>query len=265
MKKENIIYFNKVRTYHGLLCLTEEEGVDIFIGEKTFNIERNSFIFLEKNLQLRVKIHNGKCPVIIYLDDEFIKKINEFLLLTIDYSEVALISPSLIYTRSASYEDIVFFEKIKNKLSKPESYNERAKLIAIATYLLLQFGSGIIKSISKMVKPRTKDKVVKIISTDISKQWTLSNVSYIMNISEIALRKKLDFEGETFMRILTDLRMNYSMKLLMTTEYSIEKVASCIGYNTTSYFIKTFKNYFGLTPKQIVLNLNKDMPAGFYM
>ncbi|EIC5054184.1 AraC family transcriptional regulator, partial [Salmonella enterica] len=166
----------------------------------------------------------GKCPLIIYLDDEKIRKIHELLLLTIDYTQVEHSSPSSLYIRDAAVEDVIFFKRIKNRLSQQENSNESLKLTAIITYMLLQFDSGIIKSIAKMVKPKTKDKVVSIITTDISKQWTLGKVSELMYISEISLRKKLDAEGEKFMKILTDLRMNHSLKLLTTTEYSIEKV-----------------------------------------
>ncbi|ECD9324972.1 helix-turn-helix domain-containing protein [Salmonella enterica subsp. houtenae] len=257
------MYFNNVRTYHGLFCFTEDEGVDLFIDDKVIEVERNKVFFLEKNIQLKVKVHKGKCPLIIYLDDEKIRKIHELLLLTIDYTQVEHSSPSSLYIRDAAVEDVIFFKRIKNRLSQQENSNESLKLTAIITYMLLQFDSGIIKSIAKMVKPKTKDKVVSIITTDISKQWTLGKVSELMYISEISLRKKLDAEGEKFMKILTDLRMNHSLKLLTTTEYSIEKVACCVGYNTTSYFIKTFKNYFGFTPKQIVLNLNKNTFSDF--
>ncbi|RDA61998.1 AraC family transcriptional regulator [Hafnia paralvei] len=254
---------NNVRTYHGLLCFTEEERVDITIGNNLINIPKNSFIFIEKNINLKIRLHNGKCPSIVYLDDEYIKKIHDILLLSIDYKAMNYSPPSPIYIRNANDEDIVLFKKIKKYLSEPEDNDKNITQFAIITYLIIQFGSNIIKSISKMLKPKTKDKVLKIISADISKQWTLSKVSEIMCMSEISLRKKLDSDGEKFMQILTDLRMNYGMRLLLTTEYTIEKLASSVGYNTTSYFIKIFKDYFGLTPKQVALNIDRDFSSVF--
>lgn len=53
MESVNIMYFNNVRTYHGLFCFTEDEGVDLFIDDKVIEIKRNKVFFLEKNIQLR--------------------------------------------------------------------------------------------------------------------------------------------------------------------------------------------------------------------
>ncbi|EOF5312868.1 hypothetical protein ACK1L6_001280 [Salmonella enterica] len=156
MESVNIMYFNNVRTYHGLFCFTEDEGVDLFIDDKVIEIERNKVFFLEKNIQLKVKVHKGKCPLIIYLDDEKIRKIHELLLLTIDYTQVEHSSPSSLYIRDAAVEDVIFFKRIKNRLSQQENSNESLKLTAIITYMLLQFDSGIIKSIAKMVKPQKR-------------------------------------------------------------------------------------------------------------
>lgn len=45
-------------------------------------------------------------------------------------------------------------------------------------------------------------------------------------------------------------RMNYSLKLLISTNYSIGKISSMLGYVSTSQFIATFKRHYQVTPLQ---------------
>lgn len=126
-----------------------------------------------------------------------------------------------------------------------------ALILPIVLHFLLEFDINIIRSISCVVKPTTTDKVLDIISQDLSKPWKISMISEEMFISEISLRKRLENEGTTFMNILTDARMMHSLKLLTMSDYNINTIAYKVGYNSSSYFIKTFKRHFGLTPRQI--------------
>lgn len=51
-------------------------------------------------------------------------------------------------------------------------------------------------------------------------------------------------------------RIEQACSLLCTSNYLITEVAFLCGYNDTSYFIKTFKRYKGMTPKQYSLKGN---------
>ncbi|MBU5388983.1 helix-turn-helix transcriptional regulator [Citrobacter cronae] len=243
--------FNKIRTHHGLFCYTENESIDIILGNTMLEIGKGTFFFLEKNLQIKVK--NGIYPKVICLNDSAIKQIYISLLRTVDFPALRPPYVSPIHTRKANFEEALIFNRIDSKIDYIPECRHSIQMISIITYLLLQFESEIVKTIAGMVKPMIKDKVISIIKSDMSKQWTTGKVSDILCISEISLRKKLDLENEKFLEILTDLRMNEALKLLTTTEGSVEKISRDVGYCTTSYFIKVFKTYFGYTPKQISL------------
>ncbi|EMV5227081.1 helix-turn-helix transcriptional regulator, partial [Escherichia coli] len=51
---------------------------------------------------------------------------------------------------------------------------------------------------------------------------------------------------------LLDFKMKKAAELLKTTNKSITMISSELGYVYASYFIKVFKNYFGVTPKQFL-------------
>ncbi|EGJ4559166.1 helix-turn-helix transcriptional regulator, partial [Escherichia coli] len=103
------------------------------------------------------------------------------------------------------------------------------------------------------------DKVSKVISEDISRKWRLSDIADKLCLSEIAVRKKLEAESSSFNKILTDLRMKAAMDMLVEKHESINIVSSAVGFSSTSYFIKIFKDFFGVTPKQMILFLKKNV------
>ena len=49
---------------------------------------------------------------------------------------------------------------------------------------------------------------------------------------------------------ITDVRMKTAARLLETTQLSVVAVSDKTGYNNYSYFIKVFKKYYGMTPKE---------------
>ncbi len=56
--------------------------------------------------------------------------------------------------------------------------------------------------------------------------------------------------GTTLISHVTKLRLEKAKELLITTDYSINKITEEIGYLSSSSFIRKFKNVYGVTPKQ---------------
>ena len=56
--------------------------------------------------------------------------------------------------------------------------------------------------------------------------------------------------GYGFREYLIYLRMTHAREKLGQTDATISSIAEGCGYNNTSYFIKTFKDHFGMTPAQ---------------
>lgn len=62
----------------------------------------------------------------------------------------------------------------------------------------------------------------------------------------------LQMTNKTPIEYLNYYRIEVACELLLTTDLSITEVSLDCGFNDVSYFIKTFKKYKGLTPKQYV-------------
>lgn len=255
MDDTKIIQLNNIRIHHCLLFLTTNKGLEISFHDKLITIPPNTLVFLEKNILLKVRVYCGNFPEIISLNDSTMRYVFGFLLQVFDIKSIESMSSKQIYLRDTVPEDVYLFERLKKhindgiRISKPKE--TLALILPIILHFLLEFDINIIRSISCVVKPTTTDKVLDIISQDLSKPWKISMISEKMFISEISLRKRLENESTTFMNILTDARMMYSLKLLTMSDYNINTIAYKVGYNSSSYFIKTFKRHFGLTPRQI--------------
>ncbi|ECH9243672.1 AraC family transcriptional regulator [Salmonella enterica subsp. enterica] len=156
--------------------------------------------------------------------------------------------------RKANQEDFILFNNIKSefgdniitydKISGPQ-------LIKI-TSILLGFDISELTFILRKTKLTYRDKVIAILSQDLAYDWKVSNVSDKLYISESSLRKKLENEKTSFIKLLTTTRMNHALNLLVTTDLNVNVVSFKLGYKTTSYFIKRFKEHYGITPKQFL-------------
>lgn len=59
--------------------------------------------------------------------------------------------------------------------------------------------------------------------------------------------------GLTFSSFLLQLRLENSKTLLLESNHSLSEICKEVGFNSTSYFIKKFKEYYGTTPKNYKL------------
>ncbi|MFN6817386.1 transcriptional regulator, partial [Proteus mirabilis] len=121
------------------------------------------------------------------------------------------------FIKQANHEDILFFNRLKNKFNDEVITNNKTSLSQILkiAYLLLNFDipNLILKSKPELTSVKVKD----IIISDLQHSWSLKEISSKLFISESSLRKKLEAEKTNFMTLLTTVRMAHAMNLLATT------------------------------------------------
>lgn len=93
-------------------------------------------------------------------------------------------------------------------------------------------------------------KVERLISFDIAKRWYLRDIAERMYTSESLIKKKLQDENTCFSKILLASRMSMARRLLELRQIPLHTIAEKCGYSSTSYFINTFRQYYGVTPHQ---------------
>ncbi len=66
-----------------------------------------------------------------------------------------------------------------------------------------------------------------------------------------SVKEKLKSENTSYSQIITTCRMRYAVNELMM-DGKISQVSQSCGYNSTSYFISVFKDFYGMTPLHYV-------------
>ena len=62
----------------------------------------------------------------------------------------------------------------------------------------------------------------------------------------------LDVQGVMQNRMLNSLHLpEKAKKMLVESEFKISEIAEAVGYSDVSYFSKSFKKYFGVSPKAV--------------
>jgi AraC-type DNA-binding domain-containing proteins len=56
--------------------------------------------------------------------------------------------------------------------------------------------------------------------------------------------------GRSFVQIITQLRMENSLRLLGSTRMSVQEISEFIGYDSVDHFSRTFKKYYGKAPSK---------------
>lgn len=93
-------------------------------------------------------------------------------------------------------------------------------------------------------------KTIEFIKDHYADEVSLEDVATKLSVTPQYLSKLFKEEtGINFKEYLTELRIEASKSLLIKGEMSIKDICFKVGYNDTSYFIRAFKKYEGLTPK----------------
>ncbi len=105
---------------------------------------------------------------------------------------------------------------------------------------------------SKKYSPKV-DQALEFIHKNYMEDWAIDDISNMLNISEVYLRKIFKTEtGVTIIHYLTNLRMEKAISFLKTGNYKIFEIAEMVGYNTSQYFSKAFRKHTGKSPVDYV-------------
>lgn len=146
-------------------------------------------------------------------------------------------------------------------LLKPLDYEELDKILTKAV-LRINEKNEVTEEEKKIVKKIVDSKNKKLVENPIdnAKRFIRENISENISIKDISEHVFLNpqyfmrmFKKETGMSILeyiTKERIDLAKKLLATTDFPINNVAICVGYDNFSYFSKIFKRNTKMTPAE---------------
>jgi len=108
-------------------------------------------------------------------------------------------------------------------------------------------------SIPSMEKQFTK-KLVEIIEANFSnEQFGVSELASQMGMSRATLHRKVKATtGKTISQFMNEVRLNAAKQLLTNRSGTVSEVAYLVGFGSSTYFIKCFRDHFGYSPGEVL-------------
>ena len=251
------LVFKKIRFYNGaIIYLRNAQLLVKTIDGEGVNIPPESICYIEKNTVIDVTLNvlgKGVPYDIFHMDNKILSCICKVM-------EPLLQSPhkvgpmrSGVFNFMADKTDTEIFKIIT------EENIPHHRLIYNIAYLLSKVEDieSLVCSLSVSTDSTFTEKLKLIIESNLSKSWRLVDLARILHMSEVSIRKKLEKENNNFQNLILDIRMQHAARLITMSEKHINSISCEVGYVSTSYFIRNFKSYFGITPKQFSLKVKR--------
>lgn len=189
------------------------------------------------------------------MDTELIARQNEQLMKVVE----SLDKVSKIYLQNLLYSIIkaiydkvpkMEFEEalaIAEALFRAKSLKNMIEVYEQAVEKMLSFIQGEDQDESRIIQ-KIKSLIEKEYAKDISLNYVAENVNLTPAYVSYIFKKET---GQTLVKYVTDIKMMKARKMLEEGTLKIVQVAKTCGYENQSYFNRLFKNYYGVTPKQL--------------
>ncbi|PQP84194.1 AraC family transcriptional regulator [Paenibacillus sp. PCH8] len=236
-----------------------------FVPELTILNDR-SILQREHNLEeipqsmltrFRDKLHARQLEEAIKALDQFIATMRKGLY-PANYCHFMLANAVFVYS------DVVKNVRYKHPLQhgQPDLYQEYVSIGNILAYR-----NWLVESITVFISEtenRNSDRAVSTIG--LAKQYIKNHLSEDLSLEAVATQvfispkylSKLFKEemGVTYTDYITSQRMERAKELIESNNMTVERIASSVGYGTTAYFIKRFKDMYGCTPGHYLRNIS---------
>lgn len=94
-------------------------------------------------------------------------------------------------------------------------------------------------------------KVKDVISSDLTGQYTVVQLSRIVGLNSYVLKKQFEKKfKQTIHQFLLQIRMEKTLDLLLHSTKPINEISDLVGYKNSTHFIAAFKNKMKITPKK---------------
>ncbi len=98
---------------------------------------------------------------------------------------------------------------------------------------------------------------IELLESDPLCKLSIEEIASSCNVSACYFRRLFkEYSGKSPLEYRMELRLNMSKSMLESGEATLEYIAEALNFESTSYFCRTFKRRFGITPGQYKSRIN---------
>lgn len=244
-------YKETYRNYEYIrLCTIISGEKNLKIKGKKYKYDKDQIMLLSPYAEVEMEIEKPTEAVVIEISDKLIESVKSKV--NLDFSIECNDQVNELLLKRTS----VNFNKVLKKISKLFLEKNKDKNFLIDLYSQeLVYDMLHMKEINFMLNNNLNNpinKSIKIMKENILDKITISDIADELNMSVSNFSSKFkSIVGVSPNVYFRSLKLNEAKKMLKSK--SVTQVSSELGYDNISYFIKLFKDSYGITPKQYLL------------
>ncbi len=247
-------YKEKYKTYEYIrLCTILSGKKNIKIGDKRYKYDKNQIMLLSPYSEVEMEIVEPTKALVIEISDNLIEDVKNKINLDFNITSHRKFSQLLLKRK-----DVKFNHSLKKILDiSLGECEDKGFLIDLYSQQLI-YEMLHMKELNFILNNNFSNpinKSIKIMRDNIFEKITITDIAERLNMSVSNFSSK--FKNEVCISpniYLRRLKLNKAKEMLKYK--NVTQVASELGYDNISHFIKLFKEYYGITPKQYFLKKN---------
>ena len=202
-----------------------------FMGSQTGNVDYFTFLFPLKYISFRTDD---------ILDDKLLEPLN---------SGHLMISPEIEDTVKEQCEQLVEIYGTKKEESQSKITAQIKTKIILLQFILKLWKKGFIVENDTSGKNTVEKEMVSYIQQNFTGKILLKEFGKQFHLSEKYISRYFKEHFHiTISQYVTYLRLEHAKQLLQDTDIPVTEVAMQSGYQNVSYFIRSFKKTYGMSP-----------------
>ena len=265
---------------------SQEKMTDLSMHEMDEIKNLPTLLLVEDNEDLRSVLHehfardynvieaeNGKIALELTEDKNIDLVISDIMMPEMDGLELLKILrediktshlPIALLTAKSSDEDQIAGTEAGADMYFPKPFNLKLMDSKIKQFmesrqkLRNQFASNVFAESRELARTQKDkvflDKFVQLVDENIdNNDFSIEQICLELSIGRTNLYKKVrSLTGQSMGEFIRGLRLKKAARILITEDVSISEVLYRVGINSNSYFTKSFKSQFGVTPTEFI-------------
>jgi len=250
-----------------LTLLAVQRQTTLSLDDHVFRMHGQDLILARQNERWQAVL-GGPVSVVLYeqgFQDELMESQLIDCRIIYDFLHTDHPQDEHLYFRTRGTTEVEYFMRLLLKEVQTESmYQEkmiRLLTVGLLTCLDRTRDNTLIVPDSTMVSKNRFGRIMKYIGdhyTTVTLEETAQRFGY--NPDYLSVRFK-HITGVSFTEKVRSMRLDQAAHMLMTTEMTIEQIASAVGFHDKSWFMHCFKQSYGMTPAQYRRTNNQECRA----